>query len=114
MNWAKDPPLLKNVEAVPSGPMKVNGPVALLLAPIWNCTDVFAGVEAFQEIFTQLRLAFYFDQVFVQESIFKLAEVMLHIGGFLFVGVGMEKDQRGLILASQHAGSKMRGIERRG
>src|SRR5436190_329779 len=40
--------MVKNVPAVPSGPTKLNGPVDELLAAIWNFTEVFAGMVAFQ------------------------------------------------------------------
>ena len=47
MNWLRLAPLVvKNVAAVPSGPTKLNGPLALLLAAIWNLTAVPAGVLA--------------------------------------------------------------------
>ena len=43
-NCESDAPLVvKNVEAVPSGPTKENGPVEELLAATWNLTDVDAG-----------------------------------------------------------------------
>jgi hypothetical protein len=45
--------VVKNVAAVPSGPMKVNGPEELLLAPSWNCTFVFAGLVAVQDRLVQ-------------------------------------------------------------
>ncbi len=41
--------VVKNVEAVPSGPMKVNGPEELVLAAAWNCTFVLAGFTAVQD-----------------------------------------------------------------
>src|SRR5205823_14922490 len=53
LNWASEPPLLKNVEAVPSGPTKLNGPETLLLAAIWNWTEVPAGVSAFHDSMLQ-------------------------------------------------------------
>jgi len=46
----KNPPVrvagleVKKVLAVPSGPMKLNGPAGLLLAAAWNRSVVFAGV----------------------------------------------------------------------
>jgi len=47
LNWLRLAPLVvKNVPAVPSGPTKLNGPVALLLAATWNLTAVPAGVVA--------------------------------------------------------------------
>ena len=50
LNCDSDAPLVvKNVPAVPSGPTKVNGPAALLLAATWNLTVVFAGVDAVHE-----------------------------------------------------------------
>ena len=53
MNCASDPPLLKNVAEVPSGPTKLNGPAALLLAAAWNFSVVLAGVDAVQEMVVQ-------------------------------------------------------------
>ena len=50
LNWESDAPLVvKNVEAVPSGPTKLNGPFTLLLAAAWNLTAVFAGTLAVQD-----------------------------------------------------------------
>src|ERR1051326_3713095 len=40
------PEVVKNVAAVPSGPTKLNGPLALLDAATWNLTPVLAGVVA--------------------------------------------------------------------
>ena len=54
MNWLRLAPLaVKNVAAVPSGPTKLNGPAALLLAAIWNLTPVPAGVVALKVRFVQ-------------------------------------------------------------
>ncbi len=49
MNCTSEAPLVvKNVAAVPSGPTKVKGPDAELLAAIWKLTDVETGVVALQ------------------------------------------------------------------
>src|SRR6185295_7261897 len=49
-NWSRLAPLVvKNVPAVVSGPTKLNGPVAELLAATWNWTVVLVGVTAVQE-----------------------------------------------------------------
>jgi len=53
LNWERDPPLVKNVPLVPSGPTKLKGPEALLLAAAWSWTFVLAGVVAVQEIVVQ-------------------------------------------------------------
>ena len=53
LNCASDAPLVKNVPAVPFGPTKVNGPLALLLAAAWNCSVVPEGTSAFHEIVLQ-------------------------------------------------------------
>ena len=50
MNCASDAPLVvKNVDPVPSGPTKLNGPPDELLAAAWNLTDVEAGMTDVQE-----------------------------------------------------------------
>ena len=50
LNWLSDAPLVvKNVAAVPSGPTKLKGPEAELLAATWKRSVVLAGVEAVQE-----------------------------------------------------------------
>jgi hypothetical protein len=46
---AADTGLVVQKVPAPLGPTKVNGPVGLLLAAAWNCTVVFATVEAVQE-----------------------------------------------------------------
>ena len=43
-NWASESPVAKNVAAVPSGPTKLNGPAARLLAATWNWSVVLTGV----------------------------------------------------------------------
>ena len=43
--------------AVPSGPTKLNGPFKLLLAAIWNWTEVPAGVSAFHDTVLQVAVA---------------------------------------------------------
>jgi len=54
LNWFKLAPLVvKKVPAVPSGPTKLNGPEALLLAPTWNLTAVPVGVVAVYESVVQ-------------------------------------------------------------
>ena len=50
LNCASDAPLVKYVAAVPSGPTKLKGPAALLLAATCNLSVVLAGTVAFQEI----------------------------------------------------------------
>ena len=45
---------MKNVAAVPSGPTKLKGPIAELLAATWNRSVVLAGVAAFQESVVQI------------------------------------------------------------
>ena len=45
--------MVKNVAAVPSGPTKLKGPEAELLAATWNWSVVLAGVEAVQESVVQ-------------------------------------------------------------
>jgi hypothetical protein len=55
LNWASDVPLVvKNVPAVPSGPTKLKGPPALLLAAAWNLKFVLAGTVAFHASVVQL------------------------------------------------------------
>ena len=55
LNCASEAPLVvKKVAAVPSGPTKLNGPAALLLAAAWNLSVVFAGVVAVQESVVQV------------------------------------------------------------
>ena len=50
LNCARVAPLVvKNVAAVESGPTNVKGPVALLLAAIWNLRLVFAGLTVVQD-----------------------------------------------------------------
>ena len=39
---------MKNVDAVPSGPTKLNGPESESLAAAWKRSVVFAGVVPFQ------------------------------------------------------------------
>ena len=41
--------VVKKVAAVPSGPIKLNGPAGLLLPAIWNRSVVFAGTVAFHD-----------------------------------------------------------------
>ena len=48
---------MKNVPAVPSGPTKLNGPLAELLLATWNLTEVFVGVVAFQESVDQIDVS---------------------------------------------------------
>ena len=51
LNWESEAPLVvKNVDAVPSGPTKLKGPEALMLPATWNFTVVLAGVVAFHAI----------------------------------------------------------------
>ncbi len=57
LNCVSDPPLVKKVPAVPSGPTKLNGPDTLLLAAAWNWMAVLAGVEAVQESVVQCTVA---------------------------------------------------------
>ena len=55
MNWLRLAPLVvKKVPEVPSGPTKVNGPLALLLPATWNLTAVPAGVLALYENVVQV------------------------------------------------------------
>src|SRR4051812_31232140 len=50
LNWESEAPLVvKKVPDVPSGPTKLKGPEALLLAATWKRRVVFAGVVAVQE-----------------------------------------------------------------
>lgn len=58
LNCESDAPLVvKNVDAVPSGPTKLNGPATLLLPATWNFTLVFAGVVAVHESVFQFGAA---------------------------------------------------------
>jgi len=55
LNWDREAPLVvKEVEAVPSGPTKLKGPLGLLLPATWKLTAVFAGVVAFHDKDVQL------------------------------------------------------------
>jgi hypothetical protein len=48
--------VVQNVLVDPPGPTKVKGPAGLLLAAAWNCTVVFAGVDAVKERFQRAVL----------------------------------------------------------
>src|SRR5438445_4512042 len=57
LNCASEPPLLKKVPVVPSGPTKTNFPLALSLAATWNLMSVPAGVVAVQDSVRQFTAA---------------------------------------------------------
>src|ERR1051326_3432204 len=49
--------VVKNVPAVPSGPIKVNGPFGLFEPATWYCRLVFAGVEPFHDRVDQIGVS---------------------------------------------------------
>src|SRR5262245_33828252 len=56
LNCASELPLVKKVAAVPSGPTKLNGPLALSPAAAWNLTFVPAGVVAIHDSAPQFTI----------------------------------------------------------